>query len=95
MNRERAKELAPIIKAFGDGEKIEGRFIDSANRDWTVKNSKYFFDDDIEWRIEREPREFWINIWSDRTFSSYDNSGTAERHATKDTETIKVREVLE
>ena len=58
MNRERAKELLPIIEAFADGETIQ-RYV--LSREWEDVTTGAPFDDDVDYRIKPKPREFWIN----------------------------------
>jgi len=67
MNRERAKELLPIIQAFADGKSIQLRrnYADG----WEDLCSPANFNNiGFEWRIKPEPRVFWINP-SDRSQS--------------------------
>lgn len=54
MNRERAKELLPIIEAFADGADVQ---IKVGERGWSDQNSPDFSLAN-EWRIK--PREFWV-----------------------------------
>lgn len=86
MNRERARELLPIIEAYANGEKIEGRPLSSLNNFTSVgeDNSGLYFCDDVEYRIKPKPREFWINpelmtVWSTKGANN---------------DCIKVREIL-
>lgn len=58
MNRERARELLPIIQAFAVGEIIQGRLTD--NESWVDLKHPDFFTLN-EYRIKPEPREFWLN----------------------------------
>ena len=67
MTPERAKELLPIIQAFADGEDIQCG--SSSNNHWSDLNKRAHFEDDLEYRIKPEPREFWVNpdkmtVWS-------------------------------
>ena len=58
MNRERAKELAPIIKAYGDGENLQWR---NAGGEWADLD---YFDINFlndEYRIKPKPREWWLD----------------------------------
>lgn len=58
MNRERAKELLPIIQAFAEGKEIE--YI-QYNNCWRGTNSLGGIeDDDIQWRIKPEPVSVWL-----------------------------------
>lgn len=67
MNRERAKELLPIIQAFAEGEEIEWK--DSGSDDeWTnyehAQEYTFSFEDkDCDFRIKPEPFECWMNIY--------------------------------
>lgn len=56
MNRNRARELLPIIQAFADGEEIEFQLSD---RSWCSATTPTF-NADHEFRIKLKPREFWI-----------------------------------
>ena len=60
MNRENAKELWPIIKAFGDGEGIEYQSFGKGA--WVPKSESCGFDQaPSHYRIKpKEPREFWV-----------------------------------
>jgi hypothetical protein len=55
MNRERAKELWPIIKAYGEGKEVESRFI-NPRYTWGVQSSPFLDDSSIEYRIKPEPK---------------------------------------
>lgn len=53
MNRNEAKKLAPIIKAFGDGKDVQYH---SMGRYWITVNEEYnpLFDSTVEWRVKPE-----------------------------------------
>ena len=53
MNRQRAKELLPIIQAFAEGKIIESRFIKGSKLFSDNRNPS--FSDDFEYRIKSEP----------------------------------------
>ena len=58
MNRLRAKELLPIIKAFANGETIQ-RYV--LARKWEDVITGAPFSDDVDYRIKpKGPREFWL-----------------------------------
>ena len=59
MDRERAKELLPIIQAFAEGKSIEGR--PCPNSEWGPVTTSHFMDG-WEFRIKPEPRVFWLDI---------------------------------
>lgn len=55
MTRERAKELAPIIQAYGEGK--ESEYFDSVSSSWRFAGSKGCpFDDAFDYRIKPEPK---------------------------------------
>lgn len=55
MNRERARELLPIIEAFANGEEIERYYGESWNREIGP-----CWDPDSKYRIKPKAREFWV-----------------------------------
>ncbi len=99
MNRERAKELLPIIQAFADGEDVQFRpyqynpdIEDVPNWSDLPEQEELmitFPADDYEYRIKPKPREFWIDL-TDSTFIEADKGSKywGEEH-----ELIKVREI--
>ena len=91
MNRERAKELLPIIQAFAEGKAVQSRWLASQEQisnEWLdVKTLGNF--GALEYRIKPEPREFWIDPkWIDSNF-------IFEQAMRPNFRVIKVREVLE
>ena len=61
MNRNQAKQLLPIIKAFSEGKDIE--YFDKGDCKWRTCIEPYFYDD-VEYRIKHEP------TWIPFTYSS-------------------------
>lgn len=60
MNRERAKELLPIIEAFANGEEIQRKAPDG---EWTALLEKnVLYDTDTEYRIRPKPLEVFMHI---------------------------------
>lgn len=55
MNRNQAKELLPIIKAFSEGKVIESRCIKGDKSLW-YDDEDPSFDGDFEYRIKPEPK---------------------------------------
>ena len=55
MNRNQAKALLPIIKAFAEGKAIESRCIKGDTSLW-YDDEDPSFDDDFEYRIKPEPK---------------------------------------
>lgn len=68
MNRERAKELLPVIEAFAEGKDIQFRLADDDDNfreGWLElpedENLRITFPaPDYEYRIKPEPREVWL-----------------------------------
>ena len=83
MNRERAKELLPIIRAFAEGKDIQSRLY--VDKGW-ADISEPSFPDYLQYRIKPEPREFWLDPDDNEIWTQ-----SAQPHAGA----IKVREVLE
>lgn len=89
MNRERAKELLPIIEAYSNGETIQ-RYV--LARKWEDVITGTPFDDDVDYRIKpKKPREY--NICPSSCMIQY-ISGESQWTG-DDGEWIKVREVLD
>lgn len=95
MNRERAKELLPIIEAFANGEDIQGRRSGAA---WIDTNDDPQFQTSFfEWRIKPSPRQFWVNIYpSGVGFDCFATEQEANlKPGTDRSECIKLTEVIE
>lgn len=60
MNRERAKELIPIIQAFAEGRQVQVRI----GKDWHDLEDAVW-DDDNEYRIKPERRKVWVHFPED------------------------------
>ena len=56
MNREQAKSLLPIIKAFSEGKTIQSKCITDEMPLWWDDNNPTFKIDDFDYRIKPEPR---------------------------------------
>ena len=83
MNRERAKELLPIIQAFADGEDVQS---DRIGERYVWRDRDEFVGTGLHWRIKPKPREWWMDpddheIWDIQIDPPIDKA-------------IKVREVL-
>ena len=70
MNRERAKELLPIIQAFAEGKDIQFRYY-KEGYEWADmrKDDRFtatFPAEDYEYRIKPEPMEIWVNVYPGR-----------------------------
>lgn len=91
MNRERAKELLPIIQAFAEGKEIQYRI--SGSDSWDDRAAPPDFDVH-EWRIKPEAFECWVcvdnngypeSVWQEKEYAEAE-------HADR---TIHMREVDE
>ena len=60
MTREQAKELLPVITAWADGKQIE--WLNNETGKWMSFELEHwpFFEEPHKWRIEPEPRRWWI-----------------------------------
>ena len=75
MNRNQAKALLPIIKAFAEGKEIESRCIKGDKSLW-YDDEDPSFDDDFEYRIKTEPKyrpfanaeECWVEMCKHHPF---------------------------
>lgn len=56
MNREQAKALLPIIKAFSEGKTIQWRYIKGNTSLWWDDNNPTFEIGDFDYRIKPEPK---------------------------------------
>ncbi len=101
MNRERAKELLPIIEAYAKGKDIQFRLIEDGphiENDWLElpKNEmviQTFPANDYEYRVKPKPREFFVLIGEGSAtikgvFKTWRNPPPGH-------ELFKVREVIE
>jgi len=67
MNRQQAKELAPIVAAFGDGKTIQFRATGCGDKRWEdipFGNWRFTVDtiEHNEYRLKPEPREVYLEI---------------------------------
>ena len=75
MDRNQAKALLPIIKAFAEGKEIESRCIKGDKSLW-YDDEDPSFDDDFEYRIKTEPKyrpfanaeECWVEMCKHHPF---------------------------
>ena len=94
MNRERAKELTPIIQAYGEGKNVEFRPVDGASwisADFSLQASLKF-EDYMEYRIKPEPKEYWL---VDGYYFLNLKDAQIERAKGTYAEIIHVREIIE
>lgn len=76
MNRERAKELLPIMKAFGDGNDIQYY---SPSKDVWIDTERPQFSDGLTFRIKPEPIERWAVEYSDGEVLTEASKDAAEK----------------
>jgi hypothetical protein len=97
MDRERVKELLPIIQAFAEGKAIQWRW--SPYVHWLPVDRLHDISDvkGLEYRIKPEPpkpREWWINEYASR-MDAYDSREWADLYAGSGRiRCVHVREVL-
>lgn len=61
MDRQRAKELLPIIQAFSEGKKVSYRPLGITPVEWMGTDSPNFNDEGIRWRVTPEPLVLYVN----------------------------------
>lgn len=95
MNRERAKELLPIIQAFAEGKGIQTR---NKLTDWLDVNQPSWVEHQ-EYRIKPEPKYMWLITFKDINgnwclcmshFTSEENAVTYASHY----KTHKIHKIL-
>ena len=87
MNRNQAKQLLPIIKAFSEGKVIESRCIKGDTSLW-YDDEDPSFDDDFEYRIKPEPKyrpfkdakECWAEMLKHQPFGWLKDSDSCYLH---------------
>lgn len=92
MTRKRAEELLPVIQAFAEGKEIE--FKHKEGDEWFTQDY-YVWDEDYEYRIKPEPREWYINIYDSDDSYMHNTKIQADNMGKGRIECIKVREILE
>ena len=98
MNRERARELLPIIQAFAEGKKVQHRSRDLSMSAWIGIDDNAPFDyseEELEWRIKPEPFECWLEVDSEGYATGKNFMGVEPTIVTQDCTYIHMREVEE
>ena len=75
MNRERAKELLPVIQAFAEGKTVQIKYGDG----WEDLGEPVF-DFSGEYRIKPEPLECWVNVYP-TAIDSFQSKKSAENNS--------------
>jgi len=91
MNRERAKELLPVFKAFAEGKDIE--FMDFFSGEWMTAQVP-FWSNKTDYRIKPEQREFYLTLDQYERVVAIDGAFIDKVKGCALTQ-IKVREVIE
>jgi len=89
MNRERAKELLPIIEAFANGEDIQTIHHIDKNPEWQ-DSENLDFGSLCEYRIKPKLREFWLDL----TNNEFIEADKGSKYWGEEHGLIKVREIL-
>lgn len=94
MTRERAAELAPVMKAYGEGKQIQV-FCDITGiwEDYDYPS----FDCLTKYRIKPEPRTWWCVLYGDNSAKFFDNKLEAEERMNSSNfhkTLIRVQEIL-
>lgn len=78
MNRERAKELLPVIQAFAEGKEIERRYFGATGFTRTEVMTNVH---DYEYRIKPEKKVGYLNISTHTINGLYSHKVIADGHA--------------
>ena len=89
MNRQRAKELLPIIQAFAEGKEIQIRR--SIGGRWDDLTIEPMWNGVAEYRIKPEPREWFLNVISSECYVTEE----CAKKFSAGREIVRVREVIE
>lgn len=65
------EEIIKIVQAYLAGEQIEVRSL-LPSSDWGTSNSPCWDFSNYQYRVKKEPREFWVVHWCDNTYSVQD-----------------------
>ena len=97
MTREEAKKLAPIIKAFGDGEDVQSltHFPIPDKYDWITAPGNPSFDPRKQWRIKPKPVECFVIVHSDGSLGSCTWASRSEAALVADMGTMRVAHMRE
>lgn len=98
MNKDNAKDYLPLVQAVADGKTIQshvdgGRWMDhNGEVNFTLPPCRY--------RIKPEPREVWVNIYSDgqlgRAYATKEQANAVKlSHPCKKVKCAKFVEVME
>lgn len=92
MNRNKAKKLLPIIKAFSEGRVIQSRYIKDGASLWYEVETPNFDNNDFDYRIKPEPKyrpfknaeECWAEMLKHQPFGyTYDRLNNIRDSITK------------
>lgn len=76
MNRERMKELLPVMQAFADGKEIEYKY-KTKKDDWNAIADPNWMDD-YDYRVKPVLREYWIILYpSGLPYNTYETENFA------------------
>lgn len=94
MNKDNAKDYLPLVQALAEGKVVEIQGSDG----WKVLSNYDFTSPPKHYRIKPEPKEIWVNRYSDGSESiHYATEDTARIFAGPNKGVIQVRyrEVIE
>lgn len=91
MNRERAKELLPIIQAYSEGAEIQTQ--NYKNKAWLDLGDSPAFADGAVYRVKPEPRVF--ELWLDEESGFFCKASEVVDLVNPRWKQIKVQEIIE
>jgi len=77
MNRERAKELLPVIQAYAEGKTVQAKYKNRED-DWDDQSSPSFYSEgSLEYRIKPEPEVIYVNRFG-RNYFAFDTKESCD-----------------
>lgn len=94
MNASNAKDFLPLVQALAEGRVIQ---FNSRHAGWTDTDWIYSEQPVERYRIKPEPREVWVNHYTDSRFDTgpYNSERQARILANSGATQVRYREVIE
>jgi hypothetical protein len=84
-----------VMQAFADGKQVEFRR-SGGNEEWDIGDRVCWDWSTFEYRVKREPREWWVNVYHGLDCIAHMTKAQADKDAaTHRIECVHVREVID
>lgn len=99
--REEMLRRIKIETAFCEGQRVLCKEKGASENKWVVKDPTFCFGWELfDYKVDPEPREWWVNFFKDGCFSFYDDQESAQSSAHDRPENflrvaVHVREVID